>query len=159
MKKVIPLERPALDFEAATYELNLLIPKYVESLEFLEKTRNFDEVICLVQNCAVYRRRLMFLLDFIKDWDQEICFEVSMNQSIQVELEILEDKYLMINEMKNEQDLKEIDLYPLKKSILSGMDEVLSCLGFDQDHEDRLLVCEMYLDLEKKKLEFSKMTL
>ncbi|SCA58786.1 hypothetical protein AB751O23_AO_00170 [Chlamydiales bacterium SCGC AB-751-O23] len=144
-----------LTLEAIAYELSVLIPRYLETLDKLEEENDLHLFLCWLSNSFLYRKRLKSVFDFASSSNKEFCFEDSMLQSLQVELEVLELAYSEIEEHKR---FVPIDLNlacQAKERVLGQMIHILQMLGIKEENEDLQAVRYAQEALLKEKLQLS----
>lgn len=129
------------DYESAIDEVEVLVPKYLESLKFLEEFQSFEEIPVLLKNVISYWKRLSFLLNYIQGFEEDANLQSAILNSLQSELSILEKIYLKINERicLPKRDCVE-SLWFSADCILDRMDILLEGMGFYEDHKDRLFI-------------------
>lgn len=148
----ISFDFESVDFESAVDEVDILVPKYLDSLEALERADHFSEVPALISNVVSYWNRLRSLLEQIQHLETDVPIQEILQDALQSELSTLEKVYLPIN-LRVEFSPKQWtpELWDAAETVLARMDTVLSGLGFDEDHEDRQLVAELIdKNLQKK---------
>jgi len=129
------------DYDAAVDEVETLVPKYLEVLGQLENSKTFDDIIFYIKKVIAYWTHLSFLLQQIQSLEQDEELDAAILSSLQSELGVLEKIYLKINEVVHFKSEKASSSLWLAADIcLNRMDEVLSYMGFAQDHEDRVLL-------------------
>lgn len=140
----ITFDFEALDFESAVDEVDIIVPKYLEALENLEKVKDLDEVPFAIQNVIVYWERLDLLFRQIEPLEQDVPIRQILTDTLQSELAVLEHVYLGINlRIQFREDKWSEGLWKAAEIVLNRMDRVLEGLGFDAEHEDRLLIAEL----------------
>lgn len=133
-----------VDFESAVDEVDVLVPKYLDQLEALEVVEQLEEIPNAVQNVETYWNRLCHLFQQISGLEAEIPFDEIMKNSLQSELTVLEKVYLSVNlRIEFTPTQWTSAMWAAADVLLDRMDAVLEALGFDQEHEDRILVREM----------------
>lgn len=140
----IAFDFEALDFESAVDEVDIIVPKYLESLEHLEHVKDLEHVPTAVQNVVVYWERLDLLFRQIEPLEHEVPFRQIMTDALQSELGVLERVYLAVNlRIQFKESQWNTAMWNAAEALLERMDKVLEGLGFPEDHEDRLLASEL----------------
>jgi hypothetical protein len=144
MSNIVNFDLNAIDFESAVDEIDILVPKYLESLEMLGSTEDFEEIQRRLQNVVAYWERLALVFSQIEPLEDDIPFKEIIRDSLQSELATLEQAYLKVNlriEFSENQWTK--SMWKAAKAVLHRMDEVLEKLGFPEEHQDRQLIDEI----------------
>lgn len=138
------IESQFFDYEEALEEIEFLVPKYLESVECLEEEDRLEAIPGCLRNVEAYWGRLSSLLSGVQNLEEDPSLKTAIVNSQQSELMVLERVYLKINERIHfsEQHWTHA-MWCAAESILNRMDIVLDSLGFDQEHEDRMLVQEI----------------
>ncbi len=157
MGKNIKVDFQAVDFEMAVDEVDILVPKYLESLEHLESVETMEEIPARLQHVEAYWERLTGLFAQLEPLEADVPFEEIKRNSLQSELSSLERVYLMVNlriEFSEGQWTK--FMWRAGEAVLNRMDVVLERLDFGDDHEDRMLLQEMLLNNAQKEQRWRK---
>jgi hypothetical protein len=146
-------QKDSFDYESAIDEVELLVPKYLEMLKYLEESQTFEEIPSRLKNVTVYWSRLSILLKDIQNLEQDDSIANAIKNSLQSELNVLEKIYLKAHERMNFSEKHWTEsMWKSAELTLLRMDEVLCELGFDYQHKDRVLIRElMQTNLSKKK--------
>lgn len=153
----IAFDFEALDFESAVDEVDIIVPKYLESLENLEKVEDLEAVPFAIQNVVVYWERLNLLFKQIEPLEHEIPFRQIMNDTLQSELAVLERVYLAINlRIQFRENQWNESMWNAAEVVLGRMSQVLEALGYEAEHEDRLLVDDLISTNAKKRHQWTR---
>lgn len=145
MANIISLQDShCFDYEAAIDEIEIIVPKYLEALRFLEDSQSFEDIPNLIQNVETYWQRLLSLLQDIQKLEDDPSLRDAIVNTQQSELSSLERIYLKINERihLSENHWTEA-MWRAAETVLARMDILLEGLNFDEDHDDRMLIREM----------------
>ncbi|SCA63529.1 hypothetical protein SCG7109_AR_00050 [Chlamydiales bacterium SCGC AG-110-M15] len=129
------------DYDSAVDEVEVLVPKYLDVLGLLERSDSFYDISIHLKSVVSYWTRIAFLLEQIQTLEQDESLDVAMKTSLQSELEVLEKVYLKINEVIQFFPNRWTDeMWLAADQCIQRMDNILSIMGFTQDHEDRALL-------------------
>ena len=144
MGKVIAFTAIPLSYDDTVDEIEVLIPKYIESVKDLEEVSTIREIPALLINVGKYWDRLLSLFEELKDVDVEVDVDETITNSLAKELKVLENVYLKVNNfiVFHEQEWSTM-MWQVAENLLDRMDFNLKSLGFDAQHEDRQLLQEM----------------
>ena len=153
----ITFDFEALDFESAVDEVDIIVPKYLEALEQLEKVDKLELVPTAIQNVIVYWERLDLLFRQIAPLENEVPFQQIMTDTLQSELAVLERVYLAVNLRIQFSETKWTrEMWDAAEAVLARMDKVLESLGFAKEHDDRLLIAELQANNHRKEMRWQK---
>lgn len=153
MVEIISLNQDEnLSLEAIAYELSVLIPRYLETLDRIEAESDLDLFLCWLSNSFLYRQRLKKVFDCASQSSKEFSFEESMMQSLQVELEVLEIIYGELEDGKRFDSTSLMLIYEAKEQILEQMVCILCLLGIEEGNEDLQAIKQAQKILAREKL-------
>ncbi len=142
MANIISLGVQSVDYDVAVEEIDLLVPKYLDSLEALKTRISCDNAKVLIGNVAVYWERIAFLFEQVKSLELTMDFDEVIQNSLQSELTVLEEVYFTVSTSSEES----VIFTDAIECILSRMDFTLQEMDFKADHEDRELVKKLLAD-------------
>ena len=140
----IAVDFQAFDFDGAVDEVDVMVPKYLDALQSLEEVERVEEIPMKLETVVTYWTRLTTLMQHLEEIENKIPFDEIKKNSLQSELTVLEKIYLSVNlriEFTESQWTK--TMWHAADTVLNRMDIVLEGLGFEEDHDDRLLVREL----------------
>lgn len=141
---IVHFDLEAVDFESAVDEVDILIPKYLESLTGLEVVEQFEDLPRRLQNVSVYWERLSLLFEQLEPLEEKVPFKDIMFNALQSELSTLEKVYLKINlQIEFNESEWTRAMWKAADEVLDRMDTVLESLGFDEFDDDRILIADL----------------
>ncbi len=144
MADIITFSTESVDLDSAIGEIEVLIPKYLDALEKLEDVEHFEDVPVRLSNVMVYWGRISALFGQIGDLEEQVDFKKLKVNTLQSELTVLEDVYIMISEEVHGSPQKWSEaMWDAAELTLQRMDLILGEIGFEDDHEDRVLIREV----------------
>jgi len=151
MNKIEKLNQEVISYDTAVDEVDVLIPRYLESIENLDKAENFEDIPDCLHNVTAYWDRLVRLFSDLESWSDDIPFKKIIVDTLQTEMATLERVYLRINlRIEFSQNHWTVALWEAADVVLKRMDEVLEKLEFHKDHADRVLIQEMITKNQSK---------
>jgi hypothetical protein len=134
-------------------EIELLVNRYLESIEFLSEGLDyFEKIPTGIQNVSIYWKRLKSLILDIEDSTGSYLVDRSFKQGIQNELQQLEKLYAALNQRiqffeKNWTPA----MWESVKLVLMRIDTLLEAQGKDKSQKDRLYIQKLLLENDIKK--------
>lgn len=145
MGKIISLDQNQyFDYESAVDEVEVLIPKYLDALDLLESVDNFEDIPHLLQNVEAYWQRISTLLKQVESIEDDASFCEAILNTQKSELMVLEKLYLKVNERIHfSQAHWTKAMWKAAEDLLSRIDVLLEAMGFEEGHDDRVLIMEV----------------
>lgn len=153
---IIPFNTSVADYDSAVEEIDILVPKYLDALQALKEDTNCVNIRTRLNNVAIYWERIAVLFDQLEKVEKSIDFEIAIKNSLQSELTILEEVYFEITDSVDMKDL--VDGQELVEMIILRMDRILEELGFDEEHNDRVLMRRLMEDNRVRRSNAKKAT-
>lgn len=155
MRDELQVDFEAVDFDTAVDEVDVLVPKYLQALQDLEVAEHFSDMLVQLKNVRTYWNRLDLLLKQMAPLELDIPVAQILKDTLQSELGVLEQLYLSINlRIEFAPTRWTGEMWEAADAVLDRMEEVLEELGFDETHQDRMLIAELQeknIQLREKK--------
>ncbi len=139
MAVIIPMTHEDFDYEHAVWEVDIIITRYIDSLQILEETMTVADIPLLLTNTIQYSERLEALMRRLEPYEEDIDFNVAMRDTLQRELSTLEIVYMFLNRHLAQGGCCDA----VATIVLTRMDVILEKMGFPDDHADRQFVREI----------------
>ena len=132
------------DFELAIKEIEILVPKYLETVEEVKSSRSSDGIKLILKNLIKYWNRLRFLVDIVAVYETQMDFKTTIQQALQNELAVWEEIYFVLeSDYVSKNDVNTLNTID---EVLKRMDTILKQTGFTEGDQD----CELIASLLEK---------